>query len=150
VVLEFLAEAVHEPGEASRAHAERKVLPLNAAGIKFFWDRAARLTGTTSAATTSGRRITPLAFRCCSVDFDEHRKMHSIAERVVDGRTIGNKPISRDLEVARSGLAQAFDENIGSALIALADGDSENQFRLALDTIKGIAVAPIQIVLNED
>ena len=65
-------------------------------------------------------------FRCCPVHFDEPREVYAVGKRVADRADVGRETVSGDLEIlARSSVAQAFDENIRGGLIALAESEGE-------------------------
>src|SRR5205807_7937679 len=70
-------------------------------------------------------------------------------ESIGDRRAVRAEAVRRDLE--RSGcrrVPQAFDEDFSGGLIALAHGDIQNQFAVALDCNERVGVTEVLIVLR--
>src|ERR1700722_18547726 len=70
-------------------------------------------------------------------------------QRNCDGRLVRGESIGSDLESgAGCSLAKALNESVCCALIALADGDIQNQLRVPLNRHEGVVVAKVLIVFG--
>ena len=109
------------------------------------------MTGTTSTDCYFGGAVAAFAFLRGAIDLDELREVAAVVQRVGDRGSVRREAIGGDLEtLARRRVAQAFDENVRGALIALAHGDVQNQLGMPLDRDEGVAVAKVLIVLGPD
>ena len=77
------------------------------------------------------------------------REVHVISEGVVMADLYGAKPsVVIWNRTARGGIPQAFDENVGGRLVALAHREIQNQLCVALDRDERVAVAKVLIVFG--
>src|SRR5438105_1767263 len=78
-----------------------------------------------------GRRIPPFAFGRGAVDLDELREVDSVAQRGFESEGVSGPSVGCHLVRLRGGrVAQALDERVGCLLIALAQGEVQDQFRI--------------------
>jgi hypothetical protein len=54
-------------------------------------------------------------------------------EGIRDSRAVGGEAVRRELEVARSGLPETFNESFRAGLIAFANRDAQSQFAVGLN-----------------
>ena len=139
-IIPLLRESIGEPRKAAHLHSDREVLAFHMRranpfriGIAHDWDslRVGNIGGTV-----------PVFFAGLCVDFDQLRKVATVAKRGGDRRDVRHKAISADLKMLiGSGKTQAFDESVRGGLITAAQGKVQNQLAVALDCDKAILIA---------
>jgi hypothetical protein len=137
-VLPLFGKRIRQARHAAHAHSDREILTLHM--------RRANLRGVRVAHDWDllrmrdiRRTVGALTFRVLRVAFNQLREVAAVAKGSGDRRDVRLKSIGADLKpLRRSRRPQTFDENIRGRLAAAAQGEIENELRIAFDSDEAV------------